>query len=189
MLARPTRPLYRCTSRHDQALDGPAPGRGRPLAAKRKSPTDRKMKVMTTSNHRPLDPRKCNIAVDANALDRDGTARDRLVDQFNELSSGRRIRAVVGRGVRSEIQHPRTPDHVKAAVLPQIFNLRPGLNAPQEAARHRVQAILQGNAKPGRHAIGGEAPRRRTHSFSRHESQGGRSGPRHLEPSSAPSRA
>ena len=37
--------------------------------------------------------------------------------------------------------------------------------------------------------IGGEAPRRRTHSFSRHESQGGRSGPRHLEPSSAPSRA
>jgi hypothetical protein len=34
--------------------------------------------------------------------------------------------------------------------------------------------------------IGGEAPRRRTHSFSRHESQGGRSGPRHLEPSSAP---
>ena len=37
--------------------------------------------------------------------------------------------------------------------------------------------------------IGGEAPRRRTHSFSRHESQGGRSEPRHLEPSSAPSRA
>ena len=110
------------------------------------------MKVMTTSNHRPLDPRKCNIAVDANALDRDGTARDRLVDRFNELSSGRRIRAVVARGVRSEIQHPRTPDHVKAAVLPQIFNLRPGLNAPQEAARHSVQAILQGNAKPGRHA-------------------------------------
>jgi len=110
------------------------------------------MKVMTTSNHRPLDPRKCNIAVDANALDRDGTARDRLVDRFNELSSGRRIRAVVARGVRSEIQHPRTPDHVKAAVLPQIFNLRPGLSAPQEAARHRVQANLQGNAKPGRHA-------------------------------------
>jgi hypothetical protein len=66
--------------------------------AKRKSPADRKMKVMTTSNHCPLDPRKCNIAVDANALDRDGTARDRLVDRFNELSSGRRIRAVVAEG-------------------------------------------------------------------------------------------
>jgi transcriptional regulator with XRE-family HTH domain len=35
----------------------------------------------------------------------------------------------------------------------------------------------------------GCGPPATTHSFSRHESQGGQSGPHHLEPSSAPSRA
>jgi hypothetical protein len=50
------------------------------------------------------------------------------------------------------VQHPNTPAGVKAAVLPQIFNLRPGLNGSQQDARRRVVAILQGNAKPGAHA-------------------------------------
>jgi hypothetical protein len=59
---------------------------------------------------------------------------------------------VVAGGVRQEAQHPRTPGHVKEVVLPQIFNLRPGLNTEQEAARRAVYALLQGNAQPGRHA-------------------------------------
>lgn len=37
-------------------------------------------------------------------------------------------------------------------MLPQIFNLRPGLNTGQQAERRRVAAILQGNAKSGAHA-------------------------------------
>ena len=49
------------------------------------------------------------------------------------------------------IQHPRTPDDVRAAFAPQIFNLQPGLNSSQWDTRRRVQAILQGNAKPDKH--------------------------------------
>ena len=62
------------------------------------------------------------------------------------------------------------------------------LGADQIASRPCIRWVQDPN-HDALMRIGGEAPRRRTHSFSRHESQGGRSGPRHHEPSSAPSRA
>jgi hypothetical protein len=34
------------------------------------------------STRRPLDPRKSNIGLDANALNRNGTNQDRLVERF-----------------------------------------------------------------------------------------------------------
>jgi hypothetical protein len=37
-------------------------------------------------------------------------------------------------------------------VLPKIFNLRPDLNSTQQAERRLIYAILQGNAKPNKHA-------------------------------------
>jgi hypothetical protein len=99
-----------------------------------------------------LDPRICNIGVDANALDRDGSPRDVQVDLFQALASAGGLIVVVAGGVRDEIQHPRTPADVKAAVLPRIFNLRPGLIASQQDERRRVAAVLQGNARLGQHA-------------------------------------
>jgi hypothetical protein len=103
-------------------------------------------------NRRPIDPRISNIALDSNALDRDGTARDQLVERFEQMCAARELTVVVAGGVRGEVQHPNTPAGVKAAVLPQIFNLRPALIKGQQDARGRVAAILQGNAKPGAHA-------------------------------------
>jgi hypothetical protein len=104
------------------------------------------------ATRRPLDPRICNIAVDANALDRGGTARDRLVERFCGLSHARRLRVVLAGGVRDEVEHPRTPEDVKAILRPQIFNLRPGLTTSQRADHRRVQTILTGNAHPQTHA-------------------------------------
>jgi hypothetical protein len=69
------------------------------------------------------------------------------LDGVLEFFAGR-----MGRGGTQEIQHPRTPGSVQAAVLPQIFNLRPELIAPHRSERRRVQAILQGSALPGAHA-------------------------------------
>jgi len=84
-------------------------------------------------------------------LDIDGTTKDRFIERFCGLLSARVIRVVVAGGVRGEVQHQRTPEGVKAIVLPQIFNLRPGLTASQQADRRRVQTILRGNALPGKH--------------------------------------
>jgi hypothetical protein len=84
-------------------------------------------------------------------LDLDGTDRDELVARFNDLSKAGRIKVVIAGGVRSEVLHPHTPAGVQAAVLPKIFNLRPGLNSTQKDERARIRAILQGNARPGKH--------------------------------------
>ena len=102
-------------------------------------------------DHRPLNPRICNITLDANALDLDGSAGDGLVARFRELMGDRKLNIVISGGVRREVQHPNTPAHVQADMLPQIFNLRPGLNSSQQNARRHVAAILQGNAQPGKH--------------------------------------
>ena len=99
-----------------------------------------------------LNPRKTNIALDANALDRNGSERDAFVERFTALVVSGTLTVVVPGGVRSEIQHPHTPSDVQDAVLPQIFNWRPGLNAAQQEERRRVAVILQSNAKLERHA-------------------------------------
>ncbi len=102
--------------------------------------------------HRPLDPRINHIAHDADVLDRDGSARDALVDRFLALTTSRKLTVVIPGGVRQQVQHPHTPDDVKGAVLPQIFNLRAGLNTSQQDTRRRILAVLQGNARAETHA-------------------------------------
>lgn len=99
-----------------------------------------------------LNPRNCNIALDANAMDRDGTNRDALVDRMTALIATRELNIVMAGGVRSEVQHPNTPQDVQQTVLPQIFNLRAGLNGGQSAERARVANILRGNAAANKHA-------------------------------------
>jgi|ERR1700722_8512799 hypothetical protein len=91
-----------------------------------------------------LDPSETNIAIDANAPDRDGGERDALVDRFNALVEARTLTIVVAYGVRSEVENPRTPAEVKDAVKPRTFNLRAGLNAAQQEERRRVAATMPG---------------------------------------------
>lgn len=101
---------------------------------------------------RHINPEICNIALDANALDRGGSTRDALVDRFVELKQSGVLRVVIPGGVRTEVSHPSTPGHVQKEVLPEIFNLRPSLNSAQRASRRRVEALLRGNAQPGTHS-------------------------------------
>jgi len=98
-----------------------------------------------------LNPKKCNIAYDAHAIDRDGSSNDARVDRFEELVSSRNINVVVPGGVRQEILHRKTPIDVKVVTLPQVFNLRPSLNTDQQQTRNSIAAILQGNAHPSKH--------------------------------------
>jgi hypothetical protein len=61
------------------------------------------------------------------------------------------LHVVLAGGVRQEVQHPDTPARKKEAMLPQIFNLRPGLTSEQHVQRGHVARILQGNAQPSTH--------------------------------------
>jgi hypothetical protein len=105
------------------------------------------------SGRRPLDPRRSNISIDGNVLNRgDSDEGNRRIDRLLNLSGERAINFVIAGGIRDEVVHPATPSGKKAVVLPQIFNLRPGRNSQQDADRRVVAAILQGNAKPQTHA-------------------------------------
>jgi hypothetical protein len=103
------------------------------------------------NNRRPLNPRICPIAIDANALNRDGSARDCLVERLMKLWAGGAINLIAPKGVRLEILYPRTPGHIQAAVAPMIFTISVGLNSDEEHRRQLIERELQGNARPGRH--------------------------------------
>jgi hypothetical protein len=115
-----------------------------------------KKRVRLDKGPRPLDPRHVNIAIDANALNRDGTIHDELVDRLLELERGSTINLIVPKGVRIEVQDPRTPGHVSEPVMSKIFTIATGLTAQEVDMRRQIEAALQGNAKPGKHAADAE---------------------------------
>jgi len=62
-------------------------------------------RVPFSGTRRALDPRRCNIGIDADALDRHGTANDQLVERFEKPSGRWDLNVVVDGGVHVEVQH------------------------------------------------------------------------------------
>ena len=110
---------------------------------------------MTDRSDRPAEsdvraPR-VTVALDANALDRKTPSRSALVDRFEALVASGALELHVGPGVEAEVTHPASPGNVQhtfAARTPRPF--RP-LTAAEHIARMRVRAVVQGNARAGKH--------------------------------------
>lgn len=92
------------------------------------------------------------MAVDANALDRDGSPRDALVEGFLAAAAAGRLRLVVPPGVRDEMGRAGAPAAVRAfaAALAPPPPPRP-LSAAEHIARIRLRAMLRGDGRPGKH--------------------------------------
>jgi hypothetical protein len=100
---------------------------------------------------RPLDPRKCNITIDNNALDRNGTASDLLIERLLELQRSRKLNIVVLQGVRREALHPRTPTAFREEIGSKPFTIPTEITGQELRERRQIELVLQGNAKPGKH--------------------------------------
>lgn len=98
-----------------------------------------------------LDPRICNIHLDANALDRDGSNRDALVNRLFALEAAEEVTLVVPDSVRREAAHPSTPVDVKTNFSTAIFTLGVDRTPEEMALLERIRTILRGNSKPGKH--------------------------------------
>lgn len=98
-----------------------------------------------------INPYICNIALDANALDENNASNEEPVTRFKKLCAEGKFSVVIPGGVRREVSHTNTPQGVKSAMLPQIYNLQPNLNSSQICMRDKVYAIMTGNSKSGRH--------------------------------------
>lgn len=101
--------------------------------------------------HQGLDPRICNIHVDANALDGDGGLRDALVARFLSLVESDEINLVTPASVRREVSHPRTPADVQAAILPRIYTMNVSRTAGEVSKLGEIRKVLRGNATSGKH--------------------------------------
>ena len=92
------------------------------------------------------------VAVDANALDLDGSGRDALVARLRHLAAAGRLRLFVPGGVAAEMRHPHAPEAVRAA--PEAAAPLPAhrpLSARQHIDRIRVRAVMRGDGRPGKH--------------------------------------
>ena len=99
---------------------------------------------------RPLAPRKVNVAIDGNALNRDGSAHDQLVDRLIALGKAGTVNLIVPKKVREEVLDLKTPEQKKAS-LPPIFTLPVGLNSEEARELAVIKKALRGNAKSDRH--------------------------------------
>jgi hypothetical protein len=105
-----------------------------------------------------IDPAICNVAIDANALDKPkgDPARAGQVDRLLALWAARGVNLVVPHSVLAEMQRPATPASVRQAAVGAIYTINTGLTQDERRRRQAIARALQGNAQPGRHAADAE---------------------------------
>src|SRR6202166_2296113 len=105
-----------------------------------------------------IDPAICNVAIDANALDKPegDPARANQVDRLLALWAARGVNLIVPHRVLIELQRPATPAPVRKAAAGAIYTIKTGLTEDERRRRQAIARALQGNAQPGRHAADAE---------------------------------
>jgi hypothetical protein len=101
--------------------------------------------------NRALDPRICNVMLDANVLDYKGGPADAVVDELLALHGSGKVTLALRYSVQAEINRPETPADVKERATGLLFSLHVELTEPERALHQQVRTILQGKAKAGQH--------------------------------------
>jgi hypothetical protein len=78
---------------------------------------------MRSATHGKLDPRRCGVALDSMVLDRDGSARDALVNRLLALEEQGSLHFLQPGTAYKQTQHPGTPADVREVMSGQIFTL------------------------------------------------------------------
>jgi hypothetical protein len=94
------------------------------------------------------------IAIDANALDRDGSARDRLVEMLEAQLAAGHLRLFIPAGVAEELRRAPPGVQARAEEIAALAEARRRVVAPtarQHIDRIRVRAMLRGDGRPGKH--------------------------------------
>lgn len=99
-----------------------------------------------------IDPRYGNNFIDANVLDRKGSAEDEAVDKILELAEKGEFALLLAYSVKAEIEHPNTPQNVKRRAAGLIYSMRVQLTAQEKATHERIRRLIQGAAQSGQHA-------------------------------------
>jgi hypothetical protein len=99
-----------------------------------------------------LDPRYGNNSRDCNALDRTDPVEDAAMDKILRLyEDPETFTLLLPYSVKAEIEHPSAPAEKGRMAGNFIFSMKVELTEPELANHEKVRALIQGNAKPGRH--------------------------------------
>lgn len=99
-----------------------------------------------------LDPRYGNNFLDCNALDRTDETEDAAMDEVLRLhDEPDTFTLLLPYSVKAEIEHPSTPAEKRRKAERFLFSMPVSLTAPELALHEKVRALIQGNAKAGRH--------------------------------------
>lgn len=98
---------------------------------------------------RKLDPRTANTLLDSNALEH---SHQTQVNRLLSLNGEGKINLIVPYGVQSETAHPNTPIQIKDMMSEHLFTLEVERSSSEQQEIARIENILQGNARPGRHS-------------------------------------
>lgn len=100
---------------------------------------------------RKIDPRHFNNLIDANVLDRTGMSEDTIVDQILSLEGEGKFILMLPHSVNNENKHPNTPEDIKRLTRGLIYTEPVPLTTSEKVQLEKVQDILRGNAKSGKH--------------------------------------
>jgi hypothetical protein len=98
-----------------------------------------------------MNPKLCNNFIDANVLDYSGGLEDKAVDMILQFADEGAFTLLLPYSVKAEIEHPNTPDEVKRKASQLIYSVPVQLTPTERATHQKIRALIQGNAKPGKH--------------------------------------
>ena len=99
-----------------------------------------------------VDPRIHNNFVDANFWDNSGNPlEDSAMLEILDLAQRGEIDLTLPFSVKEEIEHPNTPPEIQRQATGMVYTLRTQLTPNELAIRAKLLALIQGNAKPGKH--------------------------------------
>lgn len=102
----------------------------------------------------PPDPRYRPALIDAHILDLSiGEANVAAVERILDLARTLELMVLLPCSVKHELDRPETPADVKRRANALIYSLKLELTADEAKLHREARALLQGNAKPGKHAM------------------------------------
>ncbi|QFY41792.1 type II toxin-antitoxin system VapC family toxin [Candidatus Methylospira mobilis] len=98
-----------------------------------------------------MNPRFCNNFIDANVLDYTGGVEDKAVDIILHMAEENAFTLLLPYSVKAEIEHTNTPAEVRRKASQLIYSVPVPLTPTELATHQKIRALVQGNAKPGKH--------------------------------------
>lgn len=100
---------------------------------------------------RKIDPRLFNTFIDVPVLHRKEDVEDEVVEEILRTAFDRGVVLHLTHSVKDEIAHANTPSEVKSRAQGLIYSIPVQLTVAEQELHRRVQDVIRGNAKAGKH--------------------------------------